>query len=303
MGFDRREKEYIKTIMDTEKNHQTDLTKVNKHFSYAYPSFKLGKLAIRNLQSLINRESNKLKVLDIGAGAGAMSWLFAENGFDVWLCELEPNSLFSGLVYQHENLGFGKRIVCDAKILPFENETFDVVFCKEFAHHIKDVDSLFMEVNRVLKKGGYFVLIEPVLSIYLRLYSLIHPDPHTGHSYCPTKKYFEIIKKKGFSIQKFGLYFYNESGKMPITKNSKKKFNNDIAGGISVSNRLFKYLYATLLGGTLVVFAEKTQCSDIDKSSTYSIEVIPTDHLVLKDDYLQKVESFYTLVKQVNEEF
>lgn len=300
MGFDKREKEYIEKIMSAEKRHQTDLSKMDEYLDYAYPSFKLGKLAIKNLQSMTKRKP-PLKVLDIGAGA--MSWLLAENEFDVWLCELEPNSLFSGLVYKHENLTLGKRIVCDAKILPFENDTFDVVFCKEFAHHINDINALFAEVNRVLKINGYFLLAEPVLSFYLYFYLLIRPDKHVGHFYHATKEYFELLKRKGFVIQKFGLFFYNEQNRVDVMKNIKRQFNREIMCGISVSNKIFKYLYTSLIGGSIIMFARKTNQLNVVKSQPFEIEVIPTDYLTLTDDYLEKVEPFYTLIKKVNAEF
>ncbi|MEO0106513.1 MAG: class I SAM-dependent methyltransferase [candidate division WOR-3 bacterium] len=301
MGFDKREKEYIKKVINTEKKHQTDLRKIDEYLDYAYPSFKLGKLAIKNLLSMTRRKLH-LKVLDIGAGAGAMSWLLAENGFDVWLCELEPNSLFSGLVYKHKNLGTGKRIVGDAKILPFENQTFDVVFCKEFAHHIKNIVTLFTEVHRVLKMDGYLLLVEPVLSLYLFFYLQLRPEKHFGHFYHTLLEYFQILRKKRFLIEKFGLFFYNEDSKLGVIQNMKKKFNSEILHGISNKNKISKFLYASLIGGSVIIFARKINELKSTELQSSQIEVVPTDYLTLDDNYLQKVEPFFSLIKKINDE-
>ena len=88
-----------------------------------------------------------LRSLEVGAGSGWVSYTFAEHGYDAWLCELEPNSLAVGLLYDHPNMGEGKRIVSDATLVPFADGTFDIVVCKEFAHHVPDKYALFAVAN------------------------------------------------------------------------------------------------------------------------------------------------------------
>jgi SAM-dependent methyltransferase len=44
--------------------------------------------------------------------------------------------------------------VCDAEALPFENNSFDVVFGHAVLHHIPDLPQAFREFRRVLKPGG-----------------------------------------------------------------------------------------------------------------------------------------------------
>lgn len=43
------------------------------------------------------------------------------------------------------------------KILPFENETFDIVFHPVSNCYVEDVQHVFNEAYRVLKKGGIFL--------------------------------------------------------------------------------------------------------------------------------------------------
>lgn len=44
---------------------------------------------------------------------------------------------------------------------PFDDEYFDIVFSGEVIEHIIDSDNYLFEINRVLKKGGYFVISFP----------------------------------------------------------------------------------------------------------------------------------------------
>jgi SAM-dependent methyltransferase len=49
----------------------------------------------------------------------------------------------------------------DGKHLPFENETFDSLFCSEVVEHIFDPDEILKELNRVLKPGAKALITVP----------------------------------------------------------------------------------------------------------------------------------------------
>lgn len=49
----------------------------------------------------------------------------------------------------------------DGKTIPFNDEYFDSIFCSEVIEHVFEVDSVFNEINRVLKKGGKMLLTVP----------------------------------------------------------------------------------------------------------------------------------------------
>lgn len=44
--------------------------------------------------------------------------------------------------------------VVDACHLPFEEDSFDIIYGCSFVHHIEDLDALFLEISRCLKPGG-----------------------------------------------------------------------------------------------------------------------------------------------------
>ena len=123
-----------------------------------------------------------MRGVEIGSASGWPSWLFAEVGSDMWLCELEPNSLASGLSFRHPNIGDHQRIVCDATLLPSADSTIDFALCKEFAHHFSDKTKVLREANRVLRNDGLLVLFEPVRNLVTTLLEQRSPDTRFGHS-------------------------------------------------------------------------------------------------------------------------
>jgi ubiquinone/menaquinone biosynthesis C-methylase UbiE len=52
-------------------------------------------------------------------------------------------------------------------VLPFEDETFDLVYVGEVIEHLYDPDHVFEEVRRVLTKQGHFILSTPNLSSWI----------------------------------------------------------------------------------------------------------------------------------------
>lgn len=66
----------------------------------------------------------------------------------------------------------------DVAGLPFETESFDLVYAGEILEHLYFPDNFLKEVNRVLKKSGKFVLTTPnIASWYNRILLLIGLEP------------------------------------------------------------------------------------------------------------------------------
>ena len=60
-----------------------------------------------------------------------------------------------------------ERMVADCTILPFKDDIFDIIFCKELIHHLGNPMDLLNEVSRLCSPGGIIVLLEPCTSIFL----------------------------------------------------------------------------------------------------------------------------------------
>jgi len=110
----------------------------------------------------------KGRALDIGAGRGVSSYALAKSGWQVTALEPDASDLVGAGAIRSLNDSEGVNIeVVETwgERLPFEDSSFDLVFCRAVLHHARDLKELCMEVNRVLKSGGVFVAIrEHVIS-------------------------------------------------------------------------------------------------------------------------------------------
>jgi len=62
--------------------------------------------------------------------------------------------------------------------MPFEDESISGIFMIDTFHHLPDVELFLKESNRVLKKGGKIIMIEPANSAWARfIYSNFHHEP------------------------------------------------------------------------------------------------------------------------------
>lgn len=97
------------------------------------------------------------KTLDVGCGGGLLAEEFARLGCAV--TGIDPSELSletarrhareSGLRINYQ-LGSGER-------LPFDDNSFDLVYCCDVLEHVQDLERVVSEIARVLKKDGVFL--------------------------------------------------------------------------------------------------------------------------------------------------
>jgi len=101
-------------------------------------------------------------------------WLYLQNETSFFKAKLKvlhiaPEQCFLKLFKNQKNLEYitadlyspiadVKADICD---LPFENESFNVVFCNHVLEHIEDDKKAMSELFRVLKKGGFGIFQIP----------------------------------------------------------------------------------------------------------------------------------------------
>lgn len=116
---------------------------------------------IKELQPLIKK--GFIKVLDIGAGNGISSLAFALAGYEV--VALEPdksNTVGSGAIKfltNHYNLNNVTVVEAFGESLPFEDESFDIVYGRQVMHHAYNLNKFVKEAARVLKKDGVLMTV------------------------------------------------------------------------------------------------------------------------------------------------
>ncbi len=96
------------------------------------------------------------QALEIGSGTGYFSLNLLQLGVieELTATDISPGML-SQLAATAENLGLAvKTVRTEAEVLPFADESFDLVFGHAVLHHIPDLDKAFAEFRRVLRPGG-----------------------------------------------------------------------------------------------------------------------------------------------------
>ncbi len=102
----------------------------------------------------------RAQVLDVAAGAGHTGLCLAELGHAVTLSDISA-AMIQRVREAAAVCGLNVETVCNiAEQLPFADNSFDLVTCRVAAHHFSDVAAFVKESARVLRSGGWFLLID-----------------------------------------------------------------------------------------------------------------------------------------------
>jgi SAM-dependent methyltransferase len=93
-------------------------------------------------------EGNGGRALDVGAREGDQTRWLERRGYQVTSVDVDPQ--------------FPECLKVDAnERLPFESESFDLVWCSEVIEHLHKPDFAMSELRRVTRPGGHLVLTTP----------------------------------------------------------------------------------------------------------------------------------------------
>jgi SAM-dependent methyltransferase len=151
-------------------------------------------------------------ILELGAGSGWASCLIKKlfNKKRVFSSDINEDAITGTKEWEFTfDSKLDEKIVCDSCNIPVHDETIDVVFCFQAAHHFKKFNKTFMEIHRILKPNGYCLFLhEPSCRKYIHKISYIRVNlktPGTGEDVLIYKKIEAIAKKTGF--QEVNIYF------------------------------------------------------------------------------------------------
>jgi SAM-dependent methyltransferase len=178
-------------------------------------------------------------------------WLFLQNETDFFtknykVLHIAPEQEFLRKFKKMKNLDYTSAdlfspivdVKADILDLPFEDESFDVIFCNHVLEHIEDDRKAMSELYRVMKKGGWGILQVPMKNSLEKTYEdFTITDPKErqknfgqyDHVRWYGMDYFDRLKSVGFDaeanfysqkfsdadIKKFGL---NRNEILPIVR-------------------------------------------------------------------------------------
>ena len=131
----------------------------------AVEQIELFKTEINKNDSIYDLKEKKL--LEIGAGVGT-SLITARKKYGIDAYGIEPSedefspfNEISQALLRENSLPLNIITKGEAEQLPFENESFDLIYSTNVLEHVKDPKKVIHESLRVLKKGGYLQFVIP----------------------------------------------------------------------------------------------------------------------------------------------
>ncbi|CNH13687.1 class I SAM-dependent methyltransferase [Yersinia pekkanenii] len=131
------------------------------------------------------------RLLDLGCGAGHASFAAAAVVKSVVSYDLSAQMLQvvsqAAVDKKLTNIEVKQGL---AELLPFDDQSFDIVISRYSAHHWHDVGQALREVKRVLRPGGKVIFMDvvspghPVLDIYLQTVEVLRDTSHV-RNYSP----------------------------------------------------------------------------------------------------------------------
>ncbi len=114
------------------------------------------------VETVLNAIPDCSTILEVGTGSGRISIELAKYNPRVTVTGIELSDDMITVANENKvQAGVADRVTFtkgDAKSLPFEDASFDVVVCHNMMHHLPDPFSAVQEMKRVLKKDGGFFL-------------------------------------------------------------------------------------------------------------------------------------------------
>jgi len=124
-----------------------------------YPYDLVVSIVARKFFNIPKEKRKKIKVLDLGCGAGNNAKFLSENGFNVYGIDWSKSAIeICKERFQKWNLK-GSFIQGDFNKLPYQNNFFDLVIDREslYANYFSEIKKTIKEIYKKLKKDGYFI--------------------------------------------------------------------------------------------------------------------------------------------------
>ncbi len=192
-----------------EESYKDIFEKRGKEYDLAMQKYKNARdEEFKNIIKIADLKEKNI-IIDIPAGGCYLSWYLPEN---IEYIPVETTKTFSNLC--KKNINKTPIVVENIYQLPLKDESIDRVISLAGIHHLKDKEKewFYMEVYRILKKRGIFVLADvfentPTAKFLNEFVDKYNPMGHKGIFL--NKKTPEILSKIGFKIEKEEIINYH----------------------------------------------------------------------------------------------
>lgn len=188
------EQALLKTMQTSKGRENAYLCYYEWDVSNAYHRFIASEewLAVLNLLSKYNPPIRS--ALDLGAGNGIASYALEKSGYSVTSLEPDPSELVGyGAMkkFKKENKLNALSVSGIGENLPFKEQSFGLVYCRQVLHHATNLQNMASEINRVLVPGGIFIatrehVVDNPESLWLFL------ENHALHKYTQAEGAFSV---------------------------------------------------------------------------------------------------------------
>lgn len=163
------------------------------------------------------------KMLDVGAGAGTLSQLFAYLDWEVVACDIDRDNFLSK---------DGQFVQTDLNAeLPFSNEKFDFIACKQVIEHLENPYHLIREFRRILRPQGLVIISTPNIASLNARFSMLrtglplfYGDWQGHRTILHYDQLKSALKENGFFNIKFYTNRYEMYNFNPVTSGVHKRF-------------------------------------------------------------------------------
>ena len=121
-------------------------------------------------ETLLGRITATASCLDYGAGRGNVTQMNFR-GIARFVAGIDPEAQ----VFENPHLDDAKLLDLTTNVIPYPDNSFDVVFADNVMEHVDEPTVVFNEIRRVLKPGGVFLAKTPNKGHYMPVIARITP--------------------------------------------------------------------------------------------------------------------------------
>lgn len=178
------------------------------------------RLTLELLAPFINESNSKIELLDVGCGQGHITKRIKEHypGMNISAVDLSLNAI----CYAKKQCPDIDFIVADIYKPPYVNAFFDIVVCNNMWEHVTDPASLSLNIHKLLKPDGLFILSTPSRYRTSNILKALTGKTTSINKYHITEysvgQITEILSFAGFKIEKIKGLKMNKQGGSKITR-------------------------------------------------------------------------------------